>query len=93
MLSTSAVDKEHASNRKTGTKFDLIKAVQSIQDSNKIGSDVHYDSLLQQRKSGKVVVRRHDEDYDSPFDDEGEYMDNVSISNFSKRYMSDYDSV
>lgn len=40
-----------------------------------------------------MVVRRHDEDYDSPFDDEGEYMDNVSISNFSKRYMSDYDSV
>lgn len=48
---------------------------------------------MQQRKSGKVVVRRRDEDYDSPFDDEGDYMDNVSISNFSKRYMSDLDSL
>ena len=49
--------------------------------------------MLKQRKSGKVVVRRRNEDYDSPFDDEGDFIDNVSISNFSKRYMGNMSSL
>jgi len=40
-----------------------------------------------------VVVRRRDEMCDSPFDDEGENIDLISISNFSKRYMSEATSL
>ena len=40
-----------------------------------------------------MVVRRRDEMCDSPFDDEGENIDLISISNFSKRYMSEETSL
>ena len=35
------------------------------------------------------MIRRRDEGYDSPFDDEGAAIDQMSISNFSKKYMSE----
>lgn len=97
------VSKEQASNRKHGTKFDLIKTVVSLKKGQKQGSSTHYESLLKQRQSGKCVVRKRDEGNDSPFDDEGDYdnnppkadgpddeLDAISISNFSKRYMSQH---
>ena len=102
LIDTDMVSKEQASNRKLGTKFDLIKTVVSLTQAQKPGSSTHYESLLQQRQSGKCVVRKRDEGYDSPFDDEGDFdknpplpvadeeMDAISISNFSKRYMSQH---
>ena len=65
----------------------------SIEQGKNVGSSTHYESILQQRKSGKVVIRRRDEMCDSPFDDEGENIDLMSISNFSKRYMSEATSL
>lgn len=97
------ISKEQASSRKNGIKFDLIKTVISLDKAQKPGSGTHYESLLQQRQSGKCVVRKRDENNDSPFDDEGQYdiqkvlgagaedeadLDGMSISNFSKRYTS-----
>lgn len=67
------IGKEQASSRKNGIKFDLIKTVASLKKAQKPGSSTHYESLLQQRQSGKCVVRKRDEGNDSPFDDEGEY--------------------
>jgi len=102
------IGKEQASSRKNGIKFDLIKTVASLKKAHRPGSSTHYESLLQQRQSGKCVVRKRDEGNDSPFDDEGEYdvnklgledgdddggdgdLDAMSISNFSKRYTSQY---
>ena len=98
------ISKEQVSSRKNGTKFDLIKTVVSLKKAQKPGSSTHYESLLQQRQSGKCVVRKRDEGCDSPFDDEGDYdyqkdeedrddeIDAISISNFSKRYMSQHNS-
>ena len=89
-IDTEMISKEQASSRKNGTKFDIIKTVASLKKEQNVGSMTHYDSMLQQRQSGKVVVRRRDEGYDSPFDDEGDAdMDHMSISNFSKKYMSE----
>ena len=64
------VSREQASNRKNGTKFDIIKTMSNLQDQSKEGTAAHYDSMLQMRKSGQKVKRRRDESPDSPFDDE-----------------------
>ena len=95
IIGTVMIDKEQASNRKNGTKFDLIKTVKSLKKAQEPGSNIHYEELLQKRQSGQFVMRRRDEGYDSPFDDEKDDADQVdiegmSISNFSKRYESQY---
>lgn len=75
VIGTGMIDKEQASNRKNGTKFDLIKTVKSLKKAQEPGSNIHYEELLQKRQSGQFVMRRRDEDYDSPFDDEKDDAD------------------
>ena len=96
------INKEHASSKKNGTKFDIIQTMAYIEQEMKPGSSLHYDSMLKKRQSGKVVIRPRGEDEEdqTPFDDEGQvsdpeiHMDNeneldgMSISNFSKKYLS-----
>jgi len=48
-INTDMVEKEHASSRKLGSKFDLIKTVALLENAHRPGSSVHYDSLLKQR--------------------------------------------
>ena len=72
----------------------MIQVYESLVKAQDEGSSAHYESLLKQRQAGKGVVRRRNESVDSPFDDEGngrgdeEDIDAMTISNFSKRYIS-----
>ena len=95
-IGTFEINQEQASNRKNGTKFNIIKTVKSLKKAQEPGSEIHYESMLQKRQSGLHVIRRRNEGYDSPFDDEKDDvevdnekkwdLDGMSISNFSKRY-------
>ena len=74
----------------------------NLEHEMKPGSSVHYDSMLKKRQSGKVVIRPRGEDEEdqTPFDDERDVsdsddllkdeheLDGMSISNFSKKYLS-----
>lgn len=91
------VSKEHESNRKQGTKFNLIKTIAGLEQAQKPGSSIHYESMLKKRKTGKFFVRNRDSDSDTPFDDEGEsYRDGIgptdidamTLDTFNARYLS-----
>ena len=45
-INTEMVTREATSNRKAGTKFDIIKTVTSLRKAQEPGSHVHYEHLL-----------------------------------------------
>ena len=45
-INTEMVTREATSNRKAGTKFDIIKTVNSLRKAQEPGSHVHYEHLL-----------------------------------------------